>query len=165
MRVFKGFFIVLRQNLYLVLLYLGIFLGLFLAFQAANQGKDPVSFTPERLPVAVIDRDGSSLSKGLSEYLGNYQDLVDIEDDPAVIQEELFYRNVYYVVIIPENFGTQGFENHESLETRAVPGSIQSYYVQQQINGYFNGVRVLEEGGFSREEAVEHDLETTEVSE
>ncbi len=60
--------------------------------------------------MAVIDRDGSSLSKGLSEYLGNYQDLVDIEDDPAVIQEELFYRNVYYVVIIPENFGTQGFE-------------------------------------------------------
>ena len=101
MRVFKGFFIVLRQNLYLVLLYLGIFLGIFLAFQAANQGKDPVSFTPERLQVAVIDRDGSSLSKGLSEYLGNYQDLVDIEDDPAVIQEELFYRNVYYVVIIP----------------------------------------------------------------
>lgn len=164
MRVFKGFFIVLRQNLYLVLLYLGIFLGIFLAFQAANQGKDPVSFTPERLQVAVIDRDGSSLSKGLSEYLGNYQDLVDIEDDPAVIQEELFYRNVYYVVIIPENFGTQGFENHESLETMAVLGSIQSYYVQQQINGYFNGVRVLEEGGFSREEAVEHVLETTEVS-
>ena len=164
MRVFKGFFIVLRQNLYLVLLYLGIFLGIFLAFQAANQGKDPVSFTPERLQVAVIDRDGSSLSKGLSEYLGNYQDLVDIEDDPAVIQEELFYRNVYYVVIIPENFGTQGFENHESLETRAVPGSIQSYYVQQQINGYFNGIRVLEEGGFSREEAVERVLETTGVS-
>ncbi len=45
-----------------------------------------------------------------------------------------------------------------------MPGSIQSYYVQQQINGYFNGVRVLEEGGFSREEAVEHVLETTEVS-
>ena len=164
MRVFKGFFIVLRQNLYLVLLYLGIFLGIFLAFQAANQGKDPVSFTPERLQVAVIDRDGSSLSKGLSEYLGNYQDLVDIEDDPVVIQEELFYRNVYYVVIIPENFGTQGFENHESLETRAVPGSIQSYYVQQQINGYFNGIRVLEESGFSREEAVERVLETTGVS-
>ena len=69
MRVFKGFFIVLRQNFYLVLLYLGIFLGIFLAFQAENQGNDPVSFTPERLQVAVIDRDGSSLSKGLSEYL------------------------------------------------------------------------------------------------
>ncbi|MDO5423652.1 MAG: ABC transporter permease [Eubacteriales bacterium] len=155
MKVFKGFLMMLKRNLHVVVMYLAIFLTILVMIQTLAGGKELVRFEAERLNIAVIDRDQGVLAKGLAEYLGNYHDLVDVEDDPAVIQEELFYRNLYYVVTIPEGFEEKVLEQGEKLAVTTVPGTMSTYYVDQQINTYLNGARMMTNAGFSTEETVQ----------
>ena len=126
-----------------------------LAYDAMTKGEGLNQFQEESLHIAVIDRDGGSLSKSLKEYLGEKHRLVEIEDDKKVIQENLFYRNVYYVVTIPENFEKKYLEEGERLKTTKVPGTVSAFYIDQQIDTFLNDVRILKSAGFSTEEAAE----------
>lgn len=71
--------------------------------------------------MAVIDRDHSALSEGLKAYLGQSQELVELEDKKEVLQEELYYGNIEYVLVIPEGFEAAFTEQtmNDSAETEA----------------------------------------------
>lgn len=153
MTVFKGFLTLVKRNLAMFFLYLAIFMSICITIQFMTNGEGLNQFKEESLDIAVIDRDGSELSEGLKEYLGDKHRLVDIEDDKKVIQENLFYRNVYYVVTIPENFEQRYLEDGERLKTTKVPGTTSAFYIDQQIDTFLNDVRVLKSAGFSTEEA------------
>ena len=105
MTVFKGFLTITKRNLHIVLLYAGIFLSISIMVQK-SVGKDDsqANFEQTSLDIAVIDRDGGELARGLASYLEQYHTLKDVPDDPSIIQDRLFYREVYYVVTIPEDF-------------------------------------------------------------
>ena len=90
-------------------------------------------FEEESLDIAVIDRDGGELARGLTEYLGERHNLVDIEDNEDVIQESLFYRNIYYLVTIPEDFEEKCLTECEKIKTTKIPGASTTFYVDQQI--------------------------------
>lgn len=75
-------------------------------------------------------------------------------NDREVLQENLFYRNVEYIVQIPKDFTQSCILDGESLKVTKVPGSYSSYYVDQQINSYLSMARAYLAAGFSQEEAV-----------
>ena len=103
MTVFKGYLLIIRRNLGTILMYISIFVGVAAMIQATNQNTGTTGdFKNQQLNVAVIDRDGGVLSDTFRKMLEREQNLLEIEDDEQVIQEELFYHNVEYVVIIPE---------------------------------------------------------------
>lgn len=139
----------------MLFLYLAIFMGICITIQVLTGGEGMNRFQEESLDIAVIDRDGSVLSEGLAEYLGEKHHLVSIPDDESVIQEKLFYRDIYYVVTIPENFEKLCLEEREKLATTKIPGADSAVYIDQQIDSFLNEVRVLKSAGFSLEEAVE----------
>lgn len=153
MTVFKGFLLLVKRNLSMLFLYMAIFMSICIMVQVITKGEGMTKFQEESLNIAVIDRDGGELSGSLKEYLGERHSLVDLEDDKKVIQENLFYRNVYYVVTIPENFEQSYFEKGERLKTTKVPGTVSAFYIDQQIDTFLNDVRVLKSAGFSTEEA------------
>lgn len=155
MIVFKGFLTLVKRNLSMFFLYLAIFMSICIMIQFMTKGEGLNQFQEESLHIAVIDRDGGSLSKSLKEYLGEKHRLVEIEDDKKVIQENLFYRNVYYVVTIPENFEKKYLEEGERIKTTKVPGTVSAFYIDQQIDTFLNDVRILKSAGFSTEEAAE----------
>lgn len=154
MTVFKGFLTLAKRNIGMFAIYLGIFVALAVSMDRLGGSESVVSFEEERLEIAVIDRDGGVLAQGLTEYLGDRHILVDIEDRKAAIQEALFYRHIYYVVTIPENFEEQCMEQGKPLQTTKLPGAATTFYMDQQINTYLNDVRILTSAGFSVEEAV-----------
>lgn len=153
MTVFKGFLLLVKRNLSMFFVYLAIFMSICIMVQFITKGEGMNQFQEESLNIAVIDRDGGNLAECLKEYLGEKHRLVDIEDDKKVIQENLFYRNVSYVVTIPENFEQRYFEEGERLKTTKVPGTVSAFYIDQQIDTFLNDVRVLRSAGFSSEEA------------
>lgn len=55
--------------------------------------------------IAVIDRDGSVISQGLTEYLDAEANLVPLEDDSRSIQDALAQSQVDCVIVIPEGLG------------------------------------------------------------
>lgn len=137
------------------ILYLVIFMSICISIQMLTGGKGTTQFEEERLKITVIDRDGGDLAESLKEYLGEKHDLVTLKDDENVIQENLFYRNIYYVLTIPEGFEEKCLDGTEKLKTTKIPGTTSAFYVDQQIDTFLNDVRVLKASGFTVEEAVE----------
>lgn len=155
MTVFKGFITLIKRNIFMCVLYLVIFMSICISIQMLTGGKGTTQFEEERLKITVIDRDRGALAESLKEYLGEKHDLVKLKDDENVIQENLFYRNIYYVLTIPEGFEEKCLDGTEKLKTTKIPGTTSAFYVDQQIDTFLNDVRVLKASGFTVEEAVE----------
>ena len=153
MTVFKGFLLITKRNIHMMFLYIAIFLTIAIAAQKMTGGNQS-GFKQESLNIAVIDRDGGKLARGLADYLAQYHTLVDLPDDPSVIQDRMFYREVYYIVTIPEDFEERCLYGDELLPVTKVPGSNSGFYVDQQINTFLNDVRVMAASGFSLADAV-----------
>ena len=163
MIVFRGFLKLVRSNLNVLILYLVVFLTICIAMQLLTKGESMENFQEESLNIAVIDRDGSDLSDALTSYLGRHHHLVEIPDDLDVIQEELFYRNIYYVAVIPAGFEEKCLDEGEKLPTTKIPGAYSAYYVDQQINSFLNDVRILKAAGYQGKEIYEKAGEVQEA--
>ena len=153
MTVFKGYMKILKKNIGLVIIYLVIFFSVAMALQAAASKEHLEDFEKARVDIAVADNDQSTLSHALTDYLKTIHNVSEISSDPSVMQEELFYRNVEYIVVIPENFYESCMVNGESISVTKVPGSYSAYYVDQQLENCLNTMRTYLEAGFSKEEA------------
>ena len=153
MTVFKGFLLITKRNIHMMFLYIAIFLTIAISMQKMTGGNQS-GFKQESLNIAVIDRDGGKLARGLADYLAQYHTLVDLPDDPSVIQDRMFYREVYYIVTIPEDFEERCLYGDELLPVTKVPGSNSGFYVDQQINTFLNDVRVMAASGFSLADTV-----------
>lgn len=159
MTVFKGYFLIIRRNLSVILMYIFIFVGIAALIQANYESTGIIQgFSSMKLDVAVLDRDGGVLAKTLKQMMEREQDLAEVEDDEQVIQDELYYRNIEYVLVIPEGI-EENLANAENLvQSITVPNSVMSFYVDAQVNALLNQVRVYMAGGFSMEEACEKAL-------
>lgn len=167
MTVFKGFLLITKRNIHMMFLYIAIFLTIAISMQKMTGGNQS-GFKQESLNIAVIDRDGGKLARGLAGYLAQYHTLVDLPDDPSVIQDRMFYREVYYIVTIPDDFEDRCLYGEEMLPVTKIPGSNSGFYVDQQINTFLNDVRVMAASGFSLADAVaeviENSKDTAEVT-
>ena len=134
----------------------------YLQAAAGKEGSD--SYQSKSINIGIVDEDGGTLAQGLKDYLGKIHHIMMLENDREVLQENLFYRNVEYIIQIPENFEQSCIRDGESLKVTKVPGSYTSYYVDQQINSYLNMARTYVAAGFSQEETVKA-IETEKHSE
>ena len=145
---------ILKQNLSLVFLYLGIFFSVAIVLQmAAGKGEDSLYQTTS-IDLGIVNLDDSLLSSGFVDYLSQIHHVTIMENDPETLQENLFYRNVEYIIQIPADFYKTCIQNGESLKVTKVPGSYSSYYVDQQISSYLDTLRTYLAAGFSQEEAI-----------
>ena len=153
MTVFKGYMRIMKKNTGLILLYLGIFFGVTMALQAAAGKETYTSYESEKIKIGVVDKDNGPLAEGLVKWLEGTHHVTMLEDDREKLQEELFYRNVEYIVVIPENFYESCMVNGESISVTKVPGSYSAYYVDQQLESCLNTMRTYLKAGFSQKEA------------
>lgn len=148
MQVFKTYFKIIKSNLMQMLIYIVIFVGLAVLFSMMVQPQKSVSFTPQKPLVAVVNHDeNSELVRGFTDYLEKNADIVPLKDDPSTLKDALFFREVVYIMTIPEGF-TQSFmrgENPEIIEN-TVPDSDFSYQTSQLVNQYFNTARLYLKG-------------------
>ena len=154
MTVYRGFLTITKRNIRMVILYLIIFLSIAVLVQKATGGNMD-EFEQVSLDIAVIDQDGGRLAEGLTDYLSQYHTLVDLPNDPAIIQDRIFYREIYYVVTIPEDVEQRCLYGDEALPVTKVPGSNSGFYVDQQINTFMNDVRIMTRSGFPLSDAVQ----------
>lgn len=152
MTVFKCYMRVMKHNKGLILLYLAIFTGITMMFQAMS-GNDPVtSYRAQSVKIAVVDEDGGSLAGELKRYLGQRHQVSEMENDRVRMQEDLFYRNVEYIIHIPEHFFETCIVDGKKLQVTKVPGSYTAFYVDQQLNSFLSDARVYHAAGFTQEE-------------
>lgn len=165
MTVFKAYFAIIKRNILMILMYIGIFAGIAIAIQASLSTTGIQSgFNSLKVKVAVIDRDGGILADTLKQIIKREQKLVEIRDDPLVIQEELFYGNLEYIVIVPEGAEARLLSGEKTISGISVPNSTSSFYVESQVNSVLNQVRVCVAGGMSMDEACARASEISGIS-
>ena len=151
MAVFKAYMKIARKNIWMILLYLGIFFCVTILFQRfVPEGAE--GYTAESVPVGIVDEDGGEAAESLINYIGRTNETILLEDDRESLQEDLFYRNVGYIVRIPEGFMEKCILGEEKIEAVTVPGTYAGYYVDQQVNSYMVYARSYAAAGFTETE-------------
>lgn len=134
MQVFKAFYKSLRRQITSVLLYVIAFAAISVIMANTMSENTDTLFTAKRLTVAVFDHDNTAESRVLYNYLDRTQNLTSIKDDNEAIADELFFRNVDYVLIIPDGFS----ENPDSLKNVKQQNSSSAYFLDNSIDTFLN---------------------------
>lgn len=155
MQVFKLFYKIVKKNMVSLCIYVFIFFSLaaILAMTYKNSSNTGV-FEDQHLDIAVIDRDHTELSGKLLDYAAKNHKIIPLEDNKDAIRDGLFYRYVYYVLIIPEGFEQAMAEGRTpQLENIKVPDSQAGYFMDQQLSRFMTVMKVYTEAGYTIGEA------------
>jgi len=145
MQVFKLCLKIIKKNLPSMSIYLIIFLGVALIMSNALASEPPQNndFTRAKIKVAFISEEETPLVNGFRQELSKVADFVDLPDEIEALQDALFFRNVTYILRIPQGF-TAGFMagRDSKLEKTVVPDSYSNIYVDLAIDQFFNTARL-----------------------
>lgn len=158
MPVFKCFWKIINQHKLGMFLYIGIFMAITLIYTTlGGDSETQATFNATSINLAIIDRDESTISEGLTGYLGDLHQLVDLDDNERSLQDALFFREVEYILIIPAGFGEDFQANKEgtTLENIKVPNSTSGMYVDSQIDNYLVTLQAYLHVGFDVDSAIE----------
>ena len=103
MTVYKTFLKVVNKYKFIILLYT-IILILFAGFNMQTS-QNSTNFVAEKPDVLIINNDEEqNLSNNLVEYIEKNSNIVNIADNEEARNDALFYRDVSYIIYIPENY-------------------------------------------------------------
>ncbi|MCI5731921.1 MAG: ABC transporter permease [Eubacterium sp.] len=155
MQVYKVFFQILNKQKGQIIMYLGIFMGIALAVSSQKGKSTEVAFEASSYQFAIFDEDNSSVSKALIQNLETNNERVTIVDSKESIQDELYNRNVYSVLRIPEGFGDSlKDEEVKKIDITSVPGTVYKETFESLTTQYITVLRGYLAGGFTEEEAI-----------
>lgn len=138
MPVFKTYMKVVKKNLFMALIYTGIFV--LLVFMFSNTAEPAVKFEDVRLGVCVIDEDNTQASKALTDYIASTNELVDIENNKDEILDALYYTRADYVLTIKNGFEEKigAGETDNLLTNYQLPDSYDGIFLDNKINHYIS---------------------------
>lgn len=135
MTVFKTFLKVLNKNKFVVILYTAI----LLVFGASNMttSDNQTNFVESKPDILIINNDEDiGITSNLTEYMKSNCNIVDVKDTEDAINDALFYRDVNYIIYIPENY-RQNVLNGENPEIEIKStGDYQSSYAEMLLTRY-----------------------------
>ncbi len=143
MQVYKAFFKVIYKNLPQIMIYIVVFLFFSVFLSSTNDKPQNISFTETKFNIAFINNDkDSKLVEGIKDYLNKNANIINIEDDTQKLQDALFFRQIEYILRVPEGFTEAMLKGDEiQLQKTTVPDSTSSIYIDNIINKYLNTAR------------------------
>lgn len=142
MIVFKLYFKIVLTAKFLITVYLGIFMVLAIV-TSTTQSPEKI-YSNQKIDIAWVDYDQTSLSESLKNYVSNYAVFETIKAEK--VDEALFYRDILVYVEIPEGFfANLATANEDSIKTKSVPGAMGSYQIENALNRYLNLARSFKE--------------------
>ena len=105
MSIFKSALRVLWRHKLYVLIYLVMMtaMGVIISSQANTGGV--TEYTAAKPNVAVIDRDGSQISRSIAAYVSGSGTEVQVDDSQRAIQDATAEDAASYILVIPEGYG------------------------------------------------------------
>ena len=166
MQVYKTFFKISLRFFSSTIIYLVIYAVLALVIPNTNKADGgALDFVEEKVNIAVIDRDNSELSKDLYEYLKENHEIIDIGNDKEVWADELYSKNVTYILVLEEgfmaNFLDGNYEN--SLTSYEDPASNSAFIVAGQVKTYLKTLNGYHSAKYDITGAIKLTRETIEV--
>lgn len=163
MQLFNTYFKFIYRKKSLILTYVLIFSGLSIAMMVVqNKSGGAESYVQKKVDIAIVDRDQSAVSKALSKYLEGQNTRKKIKDDEDSFKNELYWRNVNYILVIPDGFEQDVMQGKQNvLSAKKVRDAVETAYVEEEIGSFLNLYTLYLNAGYSTENAVKktkHDL-------
>lgn len=103
MVIYKTFLKVLNKCKFPIILYTGILL--FFAGFNMSSNSQTTDFTATKPRISIINYDKEEgITKDFIEYLHENAEVIDIENTEQKIKDALFYRDIHYVIYIPDHY-------------------------------------------------------------
>ncbi len=156
MQVFKAFFKIGSKKLGNMSIYFIIFAALTFLLSGSASKNDEYEFSSTSLDVCIIDEDNSSASKAFYDYISTIHNIVELSNDKETIQDNLYYRNIQYVLIIPKGYETNLLNGNldNLVNNLKEPNSFRGTFVDYQISKYLSVINMYLTGGYDLDEAL-----------
>jgi len=147
MTVYRTYWEIILKNIGGIILFVGIPIIIVILFFGTSGTADGTAYSSKKLPIAVINEDGNQvILNGLLKSLEPYVEYVEIENEQNQIQDALFFRDVSYILKIPQGFAQGIYEGQESkLGKISIEGSYYSVQIDQIIQQYLDTWRIYQE--------------------
>lgn len=161
MTVYKTFFKVVNKYKFLIIIYTAMLI-LFAGFNMQTS-QNSTNFVAEKPDVLIINNDKEQkLSKNLVEYIEKNSNIVDIENDEEARNDALFYRDVSYIIYIPENY-SKDFLNGLNPEINIKSaGDAGSSYAEMMLTRYIKVANIYQKELQNEDELIKTINETLE---
>lgn len=148
MPVFNTYMKIVKKNLSMAVIYVGIFILLTFMF-SGNLAQNRTTFEDSRLMISLIDKDNSEASKAFTDFIASKNDITDIETDKDDILDALYYTRVDYVLMIEEGFEEKLSKGETTglFMNYQIPGSFDGVYIENTINQYVSILSAYMAGG------------------
>jgi len=156
MPVFKCFGKIVKKNKVSFMIYIVIFVAVLIIFTKVGSSNTDTLFSDAAVPIAIIDQDGSALSEALTAYIGERHQLIDLENDSEALQDALFFREIEYILWIPDGFEKAFVSEGDNLklENTKLPDSTSGIYIDQQIDRHLATLRAYLNSEFEFSDAL-----------
>ncbi len=148
MPVFNTYMKIVKKNLFMAVIYVGIFILLTFMF-SGNFAQNKTTFEDSRLMISLIDKDNSDASKAFTDFIASKNDITDIGTDKDDILDALYYTRVDYVLMIEEGFEEKLSKGETTglFTNYQIPGSFDGVYIENTINQYVSILSAYMVGG------------------
>ncbi len=151
MTVFKTFLKVLNKCKVTVILYTAIliFFGIF-NMQTSDTNMNFVASKPD---VLIINQDKEEgITENLIKYIKENSNIIEIQNNEQAINDALFYRDVNYIIYIPENY-REDFLNGKNPEIEIKStGDYQASLAEMMLERYIKVANTYQKNINSEEE-------------
>lgn len=137
MTVFNAYLKILNKNKTLVIIYT-VILVFFAGFNMKNSDLN-TSFVAEKPNLLIVNNDEEKgLTKGLIEYMEKNSKIISVKENEEARADALFYREVNYIIYIPENFRENFLSGkNPKIEVKST-GDYYASLAEMMLNRYLN---------------------------
>ena len=159
MTVFKTFWKILKKNKMMVILYTVLLVG-FVASNMQTSEKN-MSFVANKPDVLIVNHDEEKgITKDLIKYITENSNIIEIENDEEKINDALFYRDVNYVVYIPENYNKDFMDGkNPEIEIKST-GDYQASFEEMLVSRYIKVANIYQKNTQDEEDLINKINET-----
>lgn len=161
MIVFKTFLKVLNKCKGIIIMYTAI----LICFAGLNMktSDNSTNFVASKPDVLIINQDEEiGVTKNLIEYIKNNCSIKEIKDNEEAINDALFYRDVNYIIYIPENYRVDFLEGkNPKIEIKST-GDYQASLAEMMLERYMKVANIYVQSIESEEEIVDKINDTLE---
>lgn len=159
MTVFKTFLKILNKYKVTIIMYT-VFLIAFGGFNMQTS-ENSTNFVASKPDILIINQDDETgVTQNLVEYIKANSNIVDIKDDEEAINDALFYRDVNYIIYIPQNYRQDFLEGKNPEIKIKSTGDYQASFAEMLLTRYIKVANIYLETTQSEEELISKVNET-----
>lgn len=154
MTVFKTFFKIVNKYKFTILLYT-VMLIIFAGFNMQTSDNS-MSFVASKPDVLIANNDENrKLTNNLANYIESNCNIIDIEDTEEARNDALFYRDVNYIIYIPENYSRDFLDGlNPEIEIKST-GNGESSYAEMMLTRYIKIANIYQKETQNEEELID----------